>query len=284
MTRRAVITDREVRRAKREGKTTLDISNAIVTPSGRDAAKVVGVELVGGHATRSVSSAQVKPTREKAAPAGKPARGAPPEKQSDKPAPTQQHRPSATASVRKRFHHRREDKNAGAAPAGARNPTPSIAKPANPNALTIALGADHGGVAMKEAVAARLKELGHTVRDLGTSGTAAVDYPDFAIAVARAVASREAALGVMIDGAGIGSAMAANKVAGARAALCYDVTSATNAREHNNANVLTLGGGLIGARLALAIVETFINTPFAGGRHQARVAKIDALDQARGGR
>jgi ribose 5-phosphate isomerase B len=82
----------------------------------------------------------------------------------------------------------------------------------------------------------------------------------------------------MVDGAGIGSCMAANKVRGVRAAMCYDVTTATNAREHNNANVLTLGGGLIGARLALAIVETFLATPFAGGRHAARVEKIDLLD------
>jgi len=150
--------------------------------------------------------------------------------------------------------------------------------------LAIAIGADHGGVALKDVLAKRLRELGHAVEDLGTTGTDAVDYPDFAVAVARAVASRTAALGIMIDGAGIGSAMAANKVAGVRAALCYDVTTAANAREHNNANLLTLGGGLIGNRLALAIVETFVATPFAGGRHQARVGKIDALDEGRGGR
>jgi len=85
----------------------------------------------------------------------------------------------------------------------------------------------------------------------------------------------------MVDGAGIGSCMAANKVAGARAALCYDVTTAQNAREHNNANVLTLGGGLIGPRLALAIVDAFLSTTFGGGRHATRVAKIDALDAPR---
>jgi ribose 5-phosphate isomerase B len=108
-----------------------------------------------------------------------------------------------------------------------------------------------------------------------------VDYPDYAIAVARAVASGSAHVGIMVDGAGIGSCMAANKVPGVRAAMCYDVTTAQNAREHNNANVLTLGGGLIGPRLALAIVETFLATEFGGGRHAARVAKIDALDATR---
>jgi ribose 5-phosphate isomerase B len=228
------------------------------------------------------------------APRGRPpARGAPPEKQSATPAAEPQHRKSATANVRQRHHHRRTNK-----PDNAASPSPSRSgaenKPQGSSAtsasslkssgIRIAVGADHGGVALKDAVSKRLTELGHTVRDLGTSGTEAVDYPDFAIAVARAVASREANLGIMIDGAGIGSAMAANKVAGARAALCYDVTTATNAREHNNANVLTLGGGLIGTRLALNIVETFIATPFAGGRHQTRVGKIDALDEARGGR
>jgi ribose 5-phosphate isomerase B len=146
----------------------------------------------------------------------------------------------------------------------------------------IAVGADHGGVALRDAIAARLRELGHAVTDHGTSGTAAVDYPDYAIAVARAVASGAAHVGIMVDGAGIGSCMAANKIRGVRAALCYDVTTAQNAREHNNANVLTLGGGLIGPRLALAIVETFLATSFGGGRHAGRVAKIDALDAPRG--
>ena len=159
--------------------------------------------------------------------------------------------------------------------------------PAAPMAIatrTIAVGADHGGVALRDAIAARLRELGHSVTDHGTTGTTAVDYPDYAIAVARSVASGAAHAGIMVDGAGIGSCMAANKVPGVRAAMCYDVTTAQNAREHNNANVLTLGGGLIGPRLALAIVETFLSTDFGGGRHAARVAKIDALDAPRGQR
>jgi ribose 5-phosphate isomerase B len=151
-------------------------------------------------------------------------------------------------------------------------------------ARTIAVGADHGGVALRDAIAARLRELGHSVTDHGTTGSAAVDYPDYAVAVARSVASGGAHVGIMVDGAGIGSCMVANKVPGVRAALCYDVTTAQNAREHNNANMLTLGGGLIGPRLALAIVETFLSTDFGGGRHAARVAKIDALDAPRGQR
>ena len=134
---------------------------------------------------------------------------------------------------------------------------------------------------MKDAIAARLRELGHEVTDVGTSGTEPVDYPDFAAAVAHRVADAKSDFGIMVDGAGIGSCMAANKVPGVRAALCYDITTALNAREHNDARVLTLGGGLLGARLALAIVETFLATPFGGGRHAARVAKIDALDRSR---
>lgn len=146
-----------------------------------------------------------------------------------------------------------------------------------PGSRRIALGADHGGVSLKEGLASHLRTAGHLVTDVGTTGTDAVDYPDFALLVARSVASGAAELGIMVDGAGIGSCMAANKVRGVRAAMCYDVTTAINAREHNNANVLTLGGGLIGERLALAIVEAFLATPFAGGRHERRVAKIDAI-------
>ena len=144
---------------------------------------------------------------------------------------------------------------------------------------TVAVGADHGGVRLKEAVAARLRELGHTVLDVGTMTSDPVDYPDYARAVAAEVAAGRAELGIMVDGAGIGSCMTANKVRGVRAAMCHDVTTAVNAREHNNANVLTLGGGLLGERLALAVVETFLATPFGGGRHAGRVAKIDALDR-----
>lgn len=148
-------------------------------------------------------------------------------------------------------------------------------------ALRVAIGADHGGVTMKDALLGYLRQRGVVVHDVGTFGPEAVDYPDFAIAVARAVASGAADVGIMVDGAGIGSCMAANKVRGVRAAMCYDVTTAANAREHNSANVLTLGGTLIGGRLAQEIVRTFLDTPFGGGRHAPRVAKIDALDEGR---
>ncbi len=147
---------------------------------------------------------------------------------------------------------------------------------------SVVIGADHGGFPMKEALKQGLVELGCQVEDVGTHSTAAVDYPDFAIAVARAVADGRARFGIMVDGAGIGSSMVANKVAGVRAALCYDLTTAQNAREHNDANVLTLGGTLIGTRLASEIVRAFLATPFAGGRHAPRVAKINRLDAGRG--
>lgn len=159
--------------------------------------------------------------------------------------------------------------------AGTQGTTPHSPLP------TIALGADHGGYPMKEQLKPLLAELGYGVLDLGTNGIEAVDYPDFAVAVAKAVAEQRAWMGIMVDGAGIGSAMAANKVAGVRAALCYDVTTAQNAREHNDANVLTLGGTLIGTRLAHEIVQTFLATPFGGGRHQKRVDKINSLDRSR---
>jgi ribose 5-phosphate isomerase B len=161
-----------------------------------------------------------------------------------------------------------------------RSANPRAPVPPASGTLRIAVGADHGGVALKDAIAAHLRELGHAVVDHGTTGSAAVDYPDFALAVARSVSAGAAEFGIMVDGAGSGSCMVANKVAGVRAAMCHDVTTARNAREHNNANLLTLGGGLIGARLALEIVRAFLDTPFGGGRHEARVAKIDALDRA----
>ncbi len=143
---------------------------------------------------------------------------------------------------------------------------------------SIAVGADHGGFALKERIAFRLREQGYDVTDCGTDSTDAVDYPDFAVAVARQVADHRVDIGIMIDGAGIGSSMAANKVPGVRAALCYDVSTARNAREHNHANLLTLGAGLIGDSLAWQIVETFLGTAVGPGRHARRVALIDALD------
>ncbi|MBT8212902.1 MAG: ribose 5-phosphate isomerase B [Acidimicrobiia bacterium] len=143
---------------------------------------------------------------------------------------------------------------------------------------TIAIGADHGGFPLKEKLAFRLREAGHEVVDCGTDSTEAVDYPDFAEAVARLVGSGECTAGIVVDGAGIGSAMAANKVPGVRAALCYDLSTARNSREHNHANVLTLGAGLIGDGLAWQIVNEWLATPWGEGRHARRAAKIDAIE------
>ncbi len=143
----------------------------------------------------------------------------------------------------------------------------------------IALGADHGGYALKEILKAHLTSLGYNVTDCGTNSAEAVDYPDFAYAVAKLVSEGKAWRGIVVDGAGIGSAMAANKVPGVRAALCYDHATARNSREHNDANVLTLGAGLIGANLAKQIAETWLKTEFGGGRHAKRVEKIVEIER-----
>lgn len=143
----------------------------------------------------------------------------------------------------------------------------------------IAIGADHGGYPLKERIAFKLKEAGWEVTDVGTDSHESVDYPDFAHAVARKVAKGECRWGIVIDGAGIGSSMVANKVPGVRAALCYDISSARNSREHNHANVLTLGAGLIGEGLAWQIVEEWLATDWGGGRHARRVSKIDSIEK-----
>lgn len=144
--------------------------------------------------------------------------------------------------------------------------------------MRIAIASDHGGFEMKEDLKVFLKEQKHVVVDLGPADTQPVDYPDFAAQVAVAVATGLVDRGIMVDGAGIGSCMVANKVPGCRAAMCYDLSTAANAREHNDANVLTLGGGLVGKNLARQIAATFINTAFGGGRHARRVDKIKAMD------
>jgi ribose 5-phosphate isomerase B len=170
---------------------------------------------------------------------------------------------------------------AGAPKDGARavSPTSSGAAPAS-GVTSIAIGGDHGGFALKERLAFRLKEQGYAVVDCGTDSTEAVDYPDIAAKVAHSVADGTTDIGIVVDGAGIGSAMAANKINGVRAALCYDMSTARNAREHNHANVLTLGAGLIGDGLAWQIVQEFLATPYGEGRHARRVAKIDALEKS----
>ena len=146
-------------------------------------------------------------------------------------------------------------------------------------AKAVALGADHGGYAMKEDLKGYVAGLGYEVIDCGPASTAAVDYPDFAYAVARLVSDGRAWRGIMVDGAGIGSCMAANKVPGVRAAMCYDHATAVNSREHNDANVLTLGGVLVGSHLARQIVKTWLETEFGGGRHARRVDKINAIEK-----
>jgi ribose 5-phosphate isomerase B len=145
--------------------------------------------------------------------------------------------------------------------------------------LVVALGADHGGFPMKEKIKTLLSQLGYPYRDLGTFSTDPVDYPDMALAVARAVRAGDATFGVLVDGAGIGSAMAANKVPGVRAALCVDEAAARNAREHNDANVLTLGARLDEARLR-PILETFLTARCTEERHARRVAKIAAIEES----
>ena len=142
---------------------------------------------------------------------------------------------------------------------------PKAAESRAPAQQRIALGADHGGYPLKEALKPHLQSLGYEVVDCGAHSTDAVDYPDIAYAVARLVAEGRCANGIIIDGAGIGSCMAANKVPGIRAALCYDHATAVNSREHNHANVLTLGAGLIGANLAKQIVTDWLATPFGPG-------------------
>ncbi len=146
----------------------------------------------------------------------------------------------------------------------------------------IAIGSDHGGYELKEILKRTIEdELGWSVHDCGTHSTAAVDYPDFAAAVAREVAGGRCARGIVVDAAGIGSTMAANKVAGIRCALCHDDATVHNSREHNDANVLALGARVVNRGLAQRLVRLFLTTPFGGGRHERRVQKIMALETGR---
>ena len=155
----------------------------------------------------------------------------------------------------------------------------SAAMPTASADRTVALGADHGGYSMKEDLKAYLADLGYRVADCGTHSTDSVDYPDLAYAVAQLVGEGRAWRGIIVDGAGIGSCMAANKVPGVRAAMCYDHATAVNSREHNDANVLTLGGVLVGRSLARQIVKTWLETDFGGDRHARRVDKIMEIEQ-----
>ena len=165
-----------------------------------------------------------------------------------------------------------------AAPDGTPAPKTAQAATAAPD-RTVAIGSDHGGFEMKEQLVAYLGELGYAAHDCGTHSSESVDYPDYAYAVAKLVADGRAAWGIIVDGVGVGSCMAANKVPGIRAAMCYDISTARNSREHNNANVLTLGGRMIGVNLARQIVEAWLSTSFPGGRHQRRVDKIMDIEK-----
>jgi len=152
----------------------------------------------------------------------------------------------------------------------------TIASPATGGSAerSVALGADHGGYQLKEQLKTTIAELNWEIVDCGTHSGDSVDYPDYAYAVARLVADGRVKWGIIVDGAGIGSCMVANKVPGVRAAMCYDLASAANSREHNHANVLTLGAGLVGPALARQIVKSWLVTPFGLGRHARRVAMI----------
>jgi ribose 5-phosphate isomerase B len=144
--------------------------------------------------------------------------------------------------------------------------------------MRIAIACDHAGFKLKQVVVAHLHESGHTVSDLGTDSEQPVDYPSFCADAARAVVRGDADLGIVIGGSGQGEQIAANKVRGARAALCHDETTARLAREHNDANVLSLGGRLLGETLALAIVDVFLATEWQGGRHAARVDQLREIE------
>lgn len=140
--------------------------------------------------------------------------------------------------------------------------------------MKVAIGSDHGGFELKEKIKKQLTGLGYPYLDFGCLTPESVDYPDVAFLVGECVATHDDYVGIMIDGAGIGSGMVLNKIPGVRAAVCWDISSVINSREHNNANVLSIGGQMLGNGLALQMVQTWLETPFAGGRHDRRVTKI----------
>ena len=146
--------------------------------------------------------------------------------------------------------------------------------------MRVAIGADHAGFLLKEHLKQTLQRLGHTVEDFGTDSEASVDYPPICMAVGRAVVDKEADRGIVLGGSGQGEQMAANKVAGVRAALCNDLFTARLSREHNDANVLSMGGRIVAFGLADEILELWLNTPFAGGRHQRRLDQIAEAESA----
>jgi ribose 5-phosphate isomerase B len=146
--------------------------------------------------------------------------------------------------------------------------------------MKIAIASDHAGFQYKQKIAAFLRERGHDVEDFGTHSDASVDYPDFIVPAARAVASGHCERGIVLGGSGNGEAMAANKIKGIRCALCWNEDSARFARAHNDANMLSMGQRLVTEEMALRIVEIWLDTPFEGGRHIPRVNKLNLLGGA----
>ncbi len=166
----------------------------------------------------------------------------------------------------------------------ATTPQASPAPPPSASPLLVFIGSDHAGYQFKEQIKSWLRELGYRHEDVGTFSEAPVDYPDIAELVAQKVAAKPELRGILIDGAGIGSAIAANKVPGVRAAACFDPYTTRNSREHNNTNVLCLGSRNLGIDIAKEIVKIWLATGFGGGRHVRRVEKITALEQKYRGR
>ncbi|MFD1736613.1 ribose 5-phosphate isomerase B [Bacillus salitolerans] len=142
----------------------------------------------------------------------------------------------------------------------------------------VAIGSDHGGFELKEKIKKHLTELGYQYLDFGCHSKDAVDYPDIAFLVGECVATHDDYVGIMIDGAGIGSGMTLNKIPGVRCGVCWDLSSVINSREHNNANVLSIGGQMLGDGIAIQMVKTWLETPYAGGRHDRRVTKIMEIE------
>jgi ribose 5-phosphate isomerase B len=166
----------------------------------------------------------------------------------------------------------------GAAPCACSKLGGSLPLPAPWPPKRIAVGSDHGGFELKDGLARHLRSKGYDVVDCGTRGAEAVDYPDFAAAVAREVAGGGCQAGIVVDAAGIGSAMAANKIPGIRCANCHDVATVRNSREHNDANMLSLGSKVVPFALALRMVQVWLATTHGGGRHLRRVQKIVELE------
>jgi ribose 5-phosphate isomerase B len=171
-----------------------------------------------------------------------------------------------------RFGQRKQEPQSGTSAAGA-------TKSPSGSGEIIAVGSDHGGFQLKEILKPFIENLGFKVVDLGTYNEEACDYPDYAYAVARMVSIGEASKGIMIDAVGIASAIVANKLGGIRAGCCYNEFSAQSAREHNDTNVLTLGGRVIGTELAKSITKVWLETGFGGGRHKKRVDKISDIEK-----